>query len=334
MALVLKIEKKSGEKAKKLLTQNGYFDGEYRPTSDKKFIYFPVTSKFKTKLGSFGKRKLEKFEKGPKSLRDLLMNILPDDLIENVRRSYDLIGDIAIIEIPDELKSYEKLIAQSLLKTNKKIRVVVKKPKKIVGKYRIRKLKIIAGEKRTTTEYKESGCLFRFDLNKTYFSQRLGTERLRLSKKVRGSEKILIMFSGIAPFGIVIGKQNPYANVLNIELNPSAGKYAKKNIELNQLTSRVKSITGNVTKVIPKLKEKFDRIIMVLPHENKKFLKDALKVSKEGTVIHMYVIHSEKDIKSVRKKIRENYPLKITRTIKAGEYGPRMWRYCLDMKVL
>jgi tRNA (guanine37-N1)-methyltransferase len=178
------------------------------------------------------------------------MKVLPINLITDVRRSYDLIGDIAIIEIPDSLKKYEKVIANSLLKTNPKIKVVAKKPVKIEGKYRIRKLKILAGERRTTTEYRESDCVFRFDLNKTYFSQRLGNERLRIAEKIKGAEKVLVMFSGIAPFGIIIAKKHPYTEVWNIELNPAAAKYAEKNIKLNRLESRVFSIKGDVSQKI------------------------------------------------------------------------------------
>lgn len=334
MTLVLRVSKKNGERARRTLIHKGYFDGEHKPDSNKDCIYFPVTRKFTTKLGTFEKRNLDKFKSRPDSLRELFMKVVPLKLIHDVRRSYDLIGDIAVIEIPDSLKKYEKVIATSLLKTNSKIKVVAKKPKRIEGEYRIRKVKILAGERRTTTEYRESDCLFRFDLNKTYFSQRLGNERLRLAKKVKGSEKVLVMFSGIAPFGIVIAKKHPFAKVWNIELNPDAAKYAAKNIELNHLESRVFSIKGDVKNEIPKLKEKFDRIIMVLPFHNEKFLKNALKVSNKGTVIHMYTIKSASEIAKFRKEIRTTHPLRITKTIKAGEFGPNMWRYCLDMKVL
>ncbi len=334
MTLVLKVSKKNGEDAKTDLIAKNYFNGLYKPDSDKNHIYFPVTSEFKTKLGTFENRNLSKFKSKPASLRELFMKVLPIKLVDDVRRSYDLIGDIAIIEIPDSLKKYEKVIANSLLKTNSKIKVVAKKPSKIDGKYRIRKLKILAGEKRTTTKYKESDCLFEFDLNKTYFSQRLSNERLRLANKVKGSEKILVMFSGIAPFGIIIAKKHPFAKVLNIELNPNAVTYAKKNIELNHLESRVFSIKGDVKIEIPKLKEKFDRIIMVLPHDNEKFLSDALKVTKNGTKIHMYTIQEESNINKFKKEICSNHPIRIVNTVKAGDYGPKMWRYCLDMKVI
>jgi len=332
MTLVLKVDKKNGERAKEILIQKSYFDSEYKPNSDKNFIYFPVTSKFKTTFGTFGTRNLIKVKTKPTSLRALFMKTLPIKLIGDIRRSYDLIGDIAVIDIPNSLKKYEKVIANSLLKTNPKIKVVAKKPAKIEGKYRIRKLKILAGEKRTSTKYRESDCLFQFDLNKTYFSQRLGNERLRLAEKVKGAEKVLVMFSGIAPFGIIIAKKHPYVKVWNIELNPNAAKYAGENIKLNGLESRVFSIKGDVKKEIPKLKEKFDRIIMVLPHDNEKFLIDALKVAKNGTSIHMYTIQEENNIAKFRKEIQSKHPVKITNTIKSGNYGPKMWRYCLDMK--
>jgi tRNA G37 N-methylase Trm5 len=66
---------------------------------------------------------------------------------------------------------------------------------------------------------------------------------------------------------------------------------------------------------------------------HKKFLNDALTVAKKGTNIHMYTIQEEANIARFRKEIRTKYPIRITKTIKSGEYGPKMWRYCLDMKV-
>ena len=45
--------------------------------------------------------------------------------IENLITSFDLVGDIAIIEIPGELKKKEKIIAKTLLGLHKNIKVVL-----------------------------------------------------------------------------------------------------------------------------------------------------------------------------------------------------------------
>ena len=98
------------------------------------------------------------------------------------------------------------------------------------------------------------------------------------------------------------------------------------------MEKRVHSLGGDVRKVIPKLKNKFDRIVMVLPFDNEEFLKDALLVSKKNTVIHMYSILKATDIKKFKAKLEKKHPLKVFDVVKAGAYGPGMWRYCFEMK--
>jgi tRNA G37 N-methylase Trm5 len=102
---------------------------------------------------------------------------------------------------------------------------------------------------------------------------------------------------------------------------------------LNKLGKRVHSLGGDVRKVIPKLKNKFDRIVMVLPFDNEEFLKDALLVSKKNTVIHMYSILNESEVEKFKVKLEKRYSLKVFDVVKAGAYGPKMWRYCFEIKV-
>ncbi|MEK9774292.1 MAG: class I SAM-dependent methyltransferase family protein [Candidatus Woesearchaeota archaeon] len=326
MVLAIKVDKKNAQKVKKDLLEKNIINLDYKMNSEKDFVYFPVLTEYKNY--EILNKKFEKNKTKPIKLSEIFQKILPKSKIDLSKRSYDLIGDIAIVEFEDGIEKYEKRIAEELLKSNKKIKVVAKKPKKITGKYRIRKIEVLAGEKRTITEYREAGCRFIFDLNKTYFSQRLGKERLRIANLVKPNEKILVMFSGISPFGIVIGKMHPFTKIWNIELNKYAAKTAEKCIKLNHLENHVFSIQGDVKKDLPN--EKFDRIIMVLPHENHNYLKEAISVAKKGTYIHMYSIQNEEKINSFSKEIEKKYKKKLKNIEKAGDYGPNIWRYCLE----
>ena len=329
MVLSIKVEKKDAQKIKTELLDKNLINLDYKMSSDKNYVYFPVLGEYKNY--DLINKKFEKNKLKPIKLSQIFQKILPKSKINSSKRSYDLIGDIAIVEFEDEIKKYEKRIAEELLNSNKKIKVVAKKPKKITGKYRIRKIEVLAGEKRTITEYREAGCRFIFDLNKTYFSQRLGKERLRIANLIKPNEKILVMFSGISPFGIVIGKMHPFTKIWNIELNKYAAKTAEKCIKLNHLENHVYSIQGDVKKDLPK--EKFDRIIMVLPHENHNYLKEALSVAKKGAFIHMYSIQNEENIDNFSKELGKKYKLKLKNIEKAGDYGPNIWRYCLEFIV-
>jgi len=329
MVLAIKVDKKNAQKVKKDLLEKNIINLDYKMNSEKDFVYFPVLTEYKNY--EILNKKFEKNKTKPIKLSEIFQKILPKSKIDLSKRSYDLIGDIAIVEFEEGIEKYEKKIANELLNSNKKIRVVAKKPKKITGKYRIRKIEVLAGEKRTITEYREAGCRFIFDLNKTYFSQRLGKERLRIANLVKPNEKVLVMFSGIAPFGIVIGKMHPFTKIWNIELNKYAAKTAEKCIKLNHLENRVFSIQGDVKKDLPK--EKFDRIIMVLPHQNHNYLKESISVAKKGSYIHMYSIQNEEKINTFSKELEKKYKINLKNIEKAGDYGPKIWRYCLDFIV-
>src|SRR3989344_3307227 len=120
---------------------------------------------------------------------------------------YDIIGNIAIVKFSrGEKISSKKKLAEKLLKEHKNVRTVLVKSGKFSGRLRTLKTKWIAGDKTKEVLYKENGCVFRFNIDKCYFSPRLATERLEIAFKVRRGEKVLVMFGGVAQFAIVIAK--------------------------------------------------------------------------------------------------------------------------------
>ena len=225
------------------------------------------------------------------SVKDALVqkHALSDSDVAKVIRSYDCVGDVAIVEILDELVSKQAVIAKAILAQNGHIKVVCRKDSPMLGKYRVRKVSIIAGEKRTTTTYRESGCSFEFDVAKVYFSVRLSHERLRIASLVKPREKILALFAGVGPFAIVIAKRKPKAQIVGIELNPVAAKSFQKNVLLNK-AANVVAIKGDVKKIVPKDYAAWaDRIIMPLPHSAGDFLEAACAgANPKGCTIHFY----------------------------------------------
>ncbi|MBI4017850.1 MAG: class I SAM-dependent methyltransferase family protein, partial [Candidatus Aenigmarchaeota archaeon] len=70
-------------------------------------------------------------------------------------RAYDVVGDIAIVEIDDNAEFNE--IAKSIMGSHKNIKVVLRKVSERIGTHRTRTYAHLAGERRTTTVHKESG---------------------------------------------------------------------------------------------------------------------------------------------------------------------------------
>lgn len=249
-------------------------------------------------------------------------------------RSFDVIGSIAIFsEFPSELEKREKIIGNKLIEINKNIKTVAKKTKKFSGTFRLRKVKIIAGKRTKTTLYKENNILLKLNVETCYFSSRLSTERQRIAGLIKPNEKVLVMFSGVAPFPVVIAKTSKAKEIYGIEINPACHKFAQENIKLNKINN-IELFQGDVNRVIPKLKKKFDRILMPLPKTAEDFLGLALKVSKKGTIIHLYGFAHVNDFTKVKKEIKNNKKIKLVNFVKCGQYSPRKYRICFDLKVL
>ncbi|UZE94036.1 MAG: methyltransferase domain-containing protein [Candidatus Pacearchaeota archaeon] len=249
--------------------------------------------------------------------------------------AFDIIGNIAILHL-DKVTRQNKKFAKVLLKKHKNIKSVYSQSK-ISGRLRIPKLRWIAGKKQTEILHKESGCVLKLDINKCYFSPRLGTDRLEIAKKVKRGEKVLVMFSGVAPYGIVIGKKSKAKEIYCIEISRMASKYAKENVRLNKLAN-IKIIQGDVKRIIPKLKTKFDRIVMARPQLKETFLKEAFKVSKLGTIIHFYDFVKEQNLKEVEYKItreaeKAKKKIKITKIKKVREIAPYKYHIRIDFRI-
>ncbi len=346
MTKTIKASKRLAEKLKKFLIKKNYLSREYTLGKGATYILFPLTSKAKTSeilkefpSVSIEERNLQKFEsKSIGNLKNMLKGVIPDKELKNIKRSFDIVGDIAILEIPPELEKLEKSIAWALKRNLPGINVVAKKASTVSGKYRIRKIIPIIG-KRTETIHKEAGIILHLDLNKVYFSPRLGTERLRIASQVKPKEKILVMFAGIGPFAFTILNKQRSAKIWAIELNPDAIKYMKENLGPNKAKYQVIPIKGDVKKEVPKLKQEFDRIIMILPHLAQEYLDLAFSKSKKNTIIHFYQICKETELKDKKYFIKEQAKeakkkIKILKIVKTGTYGPEIYRYCFDIEVL
>jgi len=277
------------------------------------------------------------------SLKDELRGILSEKELKKLVKSFDIIGSrekaVAIIEIPEELKSKEKIIGKAIMKIHKNVRSVLKQTSPRKGKLRLRKYKLILGDKNTEVLHKESGCKFLLDPRKVYFSVRESAERLRIAEKVRDGEKILVMFGGVAPFPIVIAKKKNVEKIYSVELNPKAHKYAIKNVILNKVGNKVIPFFGDVREICPLLGERFDRILMPLPEKAYEYLDLAFSCSKKGTIIHLYGISEEKNLfKDLEEKIipiakKLGIKYKVTEKRKVLPYGPRKWKVCLEILV-
>jgi tRNA (guanine37-N1)-methyltransferase len=268
-------------------------------------------------------------------LKDALRGKLSKSELEKLR-GFDVIGDIAVMEVSRELEKKKKLIAQALLTLLPHIKVVVRKMGGHTGVYRKQPVEILAGERRKTTVHKEHGLSYALNVETCYFSPRLSTERERIARQVKRGENVLVLFSGVAPYALMIAKHSPAKQVTAIEANPSAHKYAVENVRRNKLQHKVALIKGDAKKVIPK--QKFDRIVMPWPQRADEFLSVALKRAKKGAFLHFYDFQPEGEFKTAAEIVRsacrkEKKSCKILRITECGQVGVRQYRVCVDARI-
>lgn len=251
---------------------------------------------------------------------------------------YDILGNIALVKFPRGEKLYSKKIyASKLLGTYKTLRTVLEKSDKIKGRLRTPSSKWIAGEKTKEALYKENGCEFRLNVDTCYFSPRLASERKEVAGFVKKGERALVMFGGVAPFGIAISKFSKASEVVSVELGREPSKYALENVRRNKLKN-ILVVQGDVRTKVPKL-GKFDKIVMSRPNLKPSFLDVAFKAIKKRGWIYYYGFYHEIDIGEMKEMIldeakKARRKIKITRIKKAGDIGKGKFRYRADLKLL
>ena len=257
---------------------------------------------------------------------------------------YDILGSVAIVKFPMKMKASEKKkFGVRLLNENNSLKTVLEKVGKFSGRLRKMQTNFISGENTKDVLYRENGCIFRFNVDSTYFSPRLSNERREIASLIKNGDEVFVMFAGVSPFSICIGKNSQAKKVYSNEINREANKYGELNIQLNKLKGKVILVPGDVKRVAKKISgfrslplppptqtpaqlksirssysqkfsptqiafgaeipKKFDVIVMPRPQLKDSFLKEAFLLSKKGTRIYYYDFGTEEEKKIILEKI-------------------------------
>ena len=333
----IKIIKKDAEKVRRYLIKQNLLIKDLKIVRDKEFVYFPVKKLPRyIKYNKSLRMEFEKIEKKPESYKELVK--IPEELKEKLPTSYDIIGDIISIKIPKDLIIYKKEIGKAILKVNKNIRTVCYTTP-VTGELRIRNPEIISGEKSTITLHREYGLRFYLDVGKTYFSPRLAEERKRIASLVKQGEIVVDMFTGVAPFSIMIAKYASPKIIYAFDKNKDAINYALQNVKLNNVIDKIEIIhadSKNIKQILDKKISRVDRIIMNLPFYAHKFFPYVLKLIADKCIIHYYAIIEEQKLDERLIELEKtgdvnNIMLTYSKIRKIKTYSPREFYIGIDI---
>jgi tRNA (guanine37-N1)-methyltransferase len=262
--------------------------------------------------------------------------------LARLTKGVDIIGDIAILKIPDDLQGKRHLIAESLLDLAPYLRVVLEQISPVSSQFRTRKLKWLAGEDRTETMHNEFGCRYRVNLETTYFSPRLGRERKRIADLVSSGECVVNFFAGVGPFSIMIARHSYPSRVFSLDINSAAVRYHAINNVLNGVQDVIDLICGDANRLVAaSLVGCADRVLLPLPElalGSLPIAKSALR--NERGAVHCYVfVNSNRRSEAGKQALSETRSVLEQLDVAADcvephvvrSVGPRRYQVCLDI---
>jgi len=261
----------------------------------------------------------------------------------------DVIGDIAVLKLPltgsveiDALR----VVAERILAEVPSVRSVWLAAGAVEGEHRVRsELVHLAGERRTTTIYREHGCRFKVDIARVFVTPRLNYEHLRVARQVAPGEAVLNMFAGAGLFSIIIACKSRPSVVHSIDINRYAYELILENARLNKVEGVVKAYLGDAAAVVEeRLSGSSDRVLMPLPALALEYIPYALSALRgRRGILHVY-LHERVErgsdplsaaIEKVRLAVeREGWSLAGAEARRVRSVGPRLAQVVVDAEVL
>ena len=122
--LGVKINLEDAQKLKEYLLENNLLGKNFKIIKENCFLVFPITKKSNI-AKKFPNVEISDFsfsETIKKDNKKELLSKLTESEIEKLKTAFDIIGDIAVIEVDEELEKKEKLIAEFVMLQNKNIK--------------------------------------------------------------------------------------------------------------------------------------------------------------------------------------------------------------------
>ncbi len=292
------VPRERGEEVRRRLKDGGLLQKHLKVREEAGRLYLPTTERVELDLPT-EERECEEAFAPVRSYKDVVR--VPDALRSLLPSSFDVIGDIAVLKIPEPLLPHRAEIGRAILTWNRALRVVAQ-DHGVTGTFRVRNLEIIAGEPRTTTVHTEFGLRYHVDVARAYFSPRLGRERLRITERVQPGEIVADPFAGVGPYAVLIAKRREPKRVVASDANPVAVALLRQNVAANR-ADRVEIREGDARAVLRDIAPA-DRVILDLPHSAMEFLPDALAALGPRGTVHVYGILDDADREDRLREIR------------------------------
>ena len=328
----LVVPKQRAEEVRLGLLGRGLLEKHLTILREGDFVLFPVKERFDSEF-RFEERDVPEAFKPISHYSEVIE--IPDALKSLLPTSLDIIGDIALVRLPDELRDHGGAVGEAVLKAYKSVHCVFS-DEGVGGEFRIRSVSHLAGENRTKTVHHEHGLRYSVDVSRAYFSPRLASERVRVTDQVKPGEVVLDLFTGVGPYAIMIAKKSNPSIVYAVDSNPAAFELLEENIRLNR-AEKVKPILGDARLSLKRI-GKVDRLILDLPQSSREFFVDALRSVKADGTLHYYEILETVELEDrkewlIDEAARQGIETELIITREVKTYSAAQRHFVFDLRV-
>jgi tRNA (guanine37-N1)-methyltransferase len=262
------------------------------------------------------------------TLKEQLKSTIPETALSSLSDHYNVIGEVAVLSLPEQLSAYRQVIAGTVISQSHGIRTVLNKISRLEGTSRIPHFEVLAGGN-TVTVHKEHGFSYRLDVRRVFFNPRLASERRRVTGQISTGERVLVPFCGVGPYVIPAAAQG--ATVVAIEQNPEAYHWLEENVVLNDVEDRVIRIYGDAFDPSLLPGKVFDRAIIPTPYGLDTIFDLIAPRVRPGGMIHFYTFCNRHQADNRSEEfIRKGFDRIIQR--RCGNVAPSVSRWVYDLK--
>lgn len=286
----VRVQKQSAEAFRKKLARAGLLDKSHAIIDERGCVMIPVLSVPSSSLLKEYSATVQELEfPTRRALRDPIDDVreaaaIPDSLKPLLPDKWERFGDVGVVKLDPGLDRYEHEVAEAYASVLG-LKAVLKDVVGISGQFRTPSTKLLLGSD-TVTTHVENGIKYRFDAAKIMFSSGNMEERIRMAGMACDGEVVVDMFAGIGYFTLPLAVYQKPRKVVACEINPVAQRYLVENAKLNHVEKRIDVFAGD-NRDLPGT-DFADRVIMGYVKTTHEFLPVALRLLRDGGVIHYH----------------------------------------------